>query len=82
MCNCRIICYILLLFIMKQLSVPNLVFFIRIFLVCLIENTYMLQLALDVGKTGLLEQHLNKRNSADLLREINYERKIMDYSSR
>lgn len=40
----------------------------------LIENMYTVT-ANFVGKMGLLEQHLKKMNSTDLLRKINYERK-------
>lgn len=43
-------------------------------LVYLIENMYMVTIDF-VGKVKLLEQHLNKMSSTDLLRKINYERK-------
>lgn len=47
---------------------------IEMFWVYLIENMYIVT-ANFVGKMGLLEQHLNKTNSTNLLRKINYERK-------
>lgn len=47
---------------------------IRMILVYLIENIYMVTIDF-VGKMKLLEQHLNKMSSTDLLRKINYERK-------